>query len=152
MPASASRRMRRLEVRRPDEVELEVLARRHVAEAARAAGRDVGERAELRGAGDALRELHPQHVDAVLALAVRAARDAVGAPLRRRRSPPRSNRPSVSTNASISRSSAKLARADGVGVGAAGHAGSSQALSAAARAGARASACEAVSGARRPRR
>jgi hypothetical protein len=71
---------RGLQVRRSDEVHLEVLAGRHVPVAAGEPLRHVGERAELRGARRALRQLDAQHVQALLALRVGAAAHAVGAP------------------------------------------------------------------------
>ena len=64
-----------------DEMELQVLARRDVPEAARPALGHVGERAELARIEQALRDLHPQHLHAVLALPVGAAQQPEGAPL-----------------------------------------------------------------------
>ena len=63
------------------EVQLDVLPRRHVAEAARVLRRHRGERAHLPAAHDALRRLHAQHLHAVLALAVGAARQAIAPPV-----------------------------------------------------------------------
>ena len=59
------------------EVELHVLARGDVAEAARVFVGDVGEAIDLRRGEHALRDLHAQHVHVLLALAVGAAREAV---------------------------------------------------------------------------
>ena len=72
----------RLDVVELQEVELDVLPRRDVPEAARVALGDVRERLELRPVEDALRDLDPQHLRvARLPLAVRAAHQAEGPPL-----------------------------------------------------------------------
>ena len=63
------------------EVELHVLARGDVAEAARPAFGDVGQGAELGDVQDALRDLDADHLHVALALAVRAAHQAERAPL-----------------------------------------------------------------------
>ncbi len=72
----------RLDVVELQEVELDVLPRRDVPEAARVALGDVRERLELRPVEDALRDLDPQHLRvARLPLAVRPAHQAEGPPL-----------------------------------------------------------------------
>ena len=73
---------RGLDVVQLDEVELHVLPRRDVAEAARVALADVGQRVELIAGQDALRDLHPQHLRVLgLTLAVGAAHQPERAPL-----------------------------------------------------------------------
>src|SRR5262249_19852165 len=64
------------------EVELDVLAGGHVSDAATGPllG-DLGERLQLLGVGQAVRQLHPDHVDALLALTVGTVDQAEGAPL-----------------------------------------------------------------------
>ena len=69
-----------LDVSRPHEVELEVLAGRDVPEAPGEAGRGVGQGAQLVGRHGSLRKLDPQHVDSVLPLPVDASSNSVGAP------------------------------------------------------------------------
>ncbi len=64
-----------------DEVELDVLTRGDVAEAARVPLRDVGERPELIAREHALRDLHADHVQVVLPLAVEPAHQAECPPL-----------------------------------------------------------------------
>ena len=65
-----------------DEVQLDVLPRRDVAEAARVAFGDVGHRVELIAGQDALRNLDPHHLRvAGLPLPVGAAQQAKRAPL-----------------------------------------------------------------------
>ena len=81
-PASASTPHRRLDVVQLHEVKLDVLPRRDVAEAPRILLADVGERAELIGCQDALRDLDAQHLRVGgLPLAVGAAHQAERAPL-----------------------------------------------------------------------
>ena len=73
---------RRLDVVQLDEMELDVLPRGDVAEAARVALADVGQRVELIAGEDALRNLDPQHLRVFgLPLAVGAAHQPEGAPL-----------------------------------------------------------------------
>ena len=73
---------RRLDVVQLDEVELHVLPRGDVAEPARVALADVGERLELVGGQHALRNLHPQHLRVFrLPLTVGAADQPERAPL-----------------------------------------------------------------------
>jgi hypothetical protein len=66
-----------------DEVQLHVLPRRDVAEPARVLRRDAGDRAQLRRGQDALRDLDPQHLHAVLPLTVCAAQQTEPSPLER---------------------------------------------------------------------
>jgi hypothetical protein len=70
-----------LHVVRLHEVELHVLPRRDVAEAARPGVGGVGEGGELGRVQDPLRDLDPDHLDDVLALAVVSAHQPVAAPL-----------------------------------------------------------------------
>ena len=73
---------RRLDVVQLDEMKLHVLPGGDVAEAARVALADVGERLELLAGQDALRDLDPQHLRVFrLALAVGAAHQPERAPL-----------------------------------------------------------------------
>ena len=76
-PTSSSLRHRLGDARELHEVELHVLPRGDVAEAARVFVGDVGERVDLRADEHALRNLDAQHVDVRLALAVGAAREAI---------------------------------------------------------------------------
>ena len=66
----------RFGVLQQDEVELDVLPRRDVAEPARVLRAGVGEGAHLRAGHDPLRNLDPHHLDVVLPLAVGAAHQA----------------------------------------------------------------------------
>ena len=71
-----------LDVVQLDEMELDVLTRGDVAEAARVALADVGQRVELRAGEDALRNLHAQHLRVFrLTLSVGAAHQPERAPL-----------------------------------------------------------------------
>ena len=62
-------------------MKLDVLARGDVAEAARVALPDLGQREQLVGCQQTLRDLHPQHLRILgLALSVGSAHEPVGAP------------------------------------------------------------------------
>ena len=109
-PASAMRRIAVSTSCSLHEVELHVLARRDVAEAARVAARRRRRGRELGRVEDALRDLDPEHLH-VVAGAGRRCRAPAGRPATGpESSSPRSNLSSVAANSSISASFANESR------------------------------------------